>query len=193
MAAHDGEVGHAHLPRRPFLDERHSPRALAVARPHGGHVLEEPAIDFENDLQVPRHDTLQQRDWPLFERLRQQRVVGICHARLGDPPGRVPCQVALVDEKTHQFSHGEGGMGIVQMNGDLRREGIEGRVVPFVLADDVAQAAGDEKVLLDQPQLLPRRDGIGRVQHLRDRFRSDFLLHRLQVVARVEDLHVEIM
>ncbi len=84
-------------------------------------------------------------------------------------------------------------MGIVQVNGDLRGERVEGRVIPFVPADDVAQRAGDQEILLEQTQLLARRHGIGRVQDLRDRFRGDLLFHRLQVVAVVEDLHVEVV
>ena len=84
-------------------------------------------------------------------------------------------------------------MRVVEMDGDLRRKCIEARVVAFVAAGDVAKAAGDEKILLDETQFLAGCDGIGRVKDFRNRLRSDLLLHRPQIVAVVEDLHVEVM
>ena len=77
VAADDAQVRHAHLLRRPFLDERHPLQAGEVTGPDGRHVLQEAPVDLVDDLQVPRHDTLEQGDGPLLERLRQQRVVRV--------------------------------------------------------------------------------------------------------------------
>ena len=193
VAADDAQVGHAHLLRRRFLDERHPLQAGVVTRPDGRDVLQEAPVDLVDDLQVPRHDTLEQGDGPLLERLRQQRVVRVRRGRLRDVPGGVPGEVSLVDQDAHQLGHGEGGMRVVELDGDLGRKGVEAAgVIPLVPGDDVAQRAGHEEVLLDQPQLLTRGHGVGRIEDLGDSLGSDLLFHGLHVVARVEDLHVEV-
>ena len=103
-------------------------------------------------------------------------------------------QVALVDQDAHQLGHREGGMGVVELDGDLVREGVEAAVVIALVArDDVPERAGDEEVLLDETELLTGRHGVGRIEHLGDGLRGDLLLHGLHVVAGVEDLHVEVV
>ncbi len=168
-------------------------RQLLVARPHGGHVLQEPAVDLVDDLQVPRHDALEQRDGPLLQRLRHQGVVRVAHRRLRDLPGLLPREVALVDEDAHQLRHRERGMGVVQLDGDLVREGVEAPVIALVARDDVPERAGDQEVFLDETQLVTGRDGVGRIEHLGDGLRRDLLFHGFHVVAGVEDLHVEVV
>ena len=83
MAADDAQVRHAHLLQRTFLDKRHPSQAVLVARPDGGNMRQESAIDLVDDLQMPRHDALEQGDGPLLERLRQQRVVRVPNASPG--------------------------------------------------------------------------------------------------------------
>ena len=85
-------------------------------------------------------------------------------------------------------------MGVVELDGDLGRERVEAAgVIPLVSRDDVSQRAGDEEVLLDQPQLLTGGHRVGRIEDLGDGLGGDLLFHGLHVVARVEDLHVEVM
>ena len=192
MAADDAQVRHAHLFWIPFLDERHPLQTPVVAGPDGGDVCQEAPIDLVDDLQVPRHDALEQGHGPLLERLRQQRVIRVPHRRLRHLPRGVPGQVSLVDEDAHQLGDGQRRMRVVQVNGDLRRKGVEGLVIPLVPGDEISHRAGDQEVLLEEAQLLPRRHGVGRVQDLRDGLRGDLLFHRLQIVAGVEDLHVEV-
>src|SRR5215471_14019409 len=55
----------------------------------------------------------------------------------------------------------------------------------------MATCAGDEEVFLQQPEFTTRLHRIGRIQHLGNHFRGDLLLHRPQIVALLEDLHIE--
>src|SRR5215469_3181746 len=82
-------------------------------------------------------------------------------------------------------------MGIVELDGDLGWKIAHVFAAIEEVADDVPHRAGHEKVLLQQAQLPSRLVRIGGVKYTRNRFRDDFLLDRLYVVARVEDLHVE--
>src|SRR5262249_2810651 len=53
------------------------------------------------------------------------------------------------------------------------------------------QRAGDEEVFLQKPEFTARLHGIGGIQYLGNHFRGDLLLHRPQIVALLEDLHIE--
>ena len=60
-----------------FFDEAdvcHPRFVPGVARPN---VIQEPAVDLENNLQVPRQHVLKPLDRPFLERLRKQGMVGV--------------------------------------------------------------------------------------------------------------------
>ena len=105
----------------------------------------------------------------------------------------LPGEVTLVDEDAHQLRHRERGMGVVQLDGDLVREGVEAPVIALVASHDVPQRAGDQEVLLDETELVTGRYGVGGIEHLGDGFRRDLLFHGFHVVAGVEDPHVEVV
>ena len=58
-------------------------------------------------------------------------------------------------------------------------------------SDHVLQRAGDEEVLLRQPQLLAGFRLVVRIEHLGDGFRRDLLVHGAVVVADVERFEIE--
>ena len=60
-------------------------------------------------------------------------------------------------------------------------------------ADDVAQRAGDEEVLLDQAQLLARLGLVIRVKNLGDRLALRLGRERLAVAAAVERLEIDLL
>ena len=74
------------------IDEAAPPRAVEMR-----------GIDEIDDLHVARQQPLHQRHRPGFERLRQQRMVGVGEGRLSDRPGLVPFDTVEVDENAHQF------------------------------------------------------------------------------------------
>ena len=53
-------------------------------------------------------------------------------------------------------------------------------------AHQVLQRGGNKEIFLPQPQFLPRRGGVGRIQHLGDRLGPDLRRQRPGVVAVVE-------
>ena len=58
-------------------------------------------------------------------------------------------------------------------------------------ADHVLERAGDEEILLRQPQSLARLGLVVRIEHLGDGFRYDLLVHRAVVIADVERFEIE--
>ena len=45
-------------------------------------------------------------------------------------------------------------MGVIELNGDLRRESLKGCMGMQIFFDNIPDGAGDEKVLLDEPEFL---------------------------------------
>ena len=84
-------------------------------------------------------------------------------------------------------------MGVVELDGHFIREGFPVGVVFFEAADDVAQRAGDEEVLLDEAKFLSGFGVVVRVKHLTDRFRHVFLLHGLLVAAAIEGFEIKLL
>ena len=58
---------------------------------------------------------------PLLQRLGQQRVVRVGERPPGEVPGLVPSEVRLVEQDPHQLGHGQAGVGVVELDGDLVR------------------------------------------------------------------------
>ncbi|KAF5032753.1 hypothetical protein DSECCO2_613850 [anaerobic digester metagenome] len=54
VAADDGQVGHAHLLAVPFGDEGQGAQQVRAAGAPAVHLVQEAAVDLENDLHVPR-------------------------------------------------------------------------------------------------------------------------------------------
>ena len=94
VRADDGQVGHADLALGAFLDQAHALHAALVAGKAGAHVVQQPAVDLVDDLQVPRQQHLEPGDRPFLQRLGQQRVVRVGQGPLGDVPGLVPAELA---------------------------------------------------------------------------------------------------
>ena len=122
-----------------------------------------------------------------LQRLGQQGVVGVGEGRAGDLPGLVPVHAVLVDQQAHQLGHGDRRVGVVELDGELLVEARPGRPASLDAgADHVLQRAGDEEVLLLQPQLLARLGLVVGVEHLGDVLGDHLVLDRAVVVADVE-------
>ena len=98
VRADDGEVRHADLLRLALLDEAHARDASVIAGETGAHVVEEAAVDFVDDLELPRQHHLEPRQRPLLQRFGQQRVVRVGERALREIPGLVPSELRLVEE-----------------------------------------------------------------------------------------------
>ena len=98
--ADDRQIRHPHLSRLAFLDQTHSLQSAFVARIAGAHNVEEPAIDFVNDLQMPRQNRLEQPDRASFKRLGQQRVICICQRANQEIPRLLPVYAHIVEAES---------------------------------------------------------------------------------------------
>ena len=154
-------------------------------------VVQEPPVDLVDDLQLPREEGLEQLDRPLLQGLRQQRVVGVRQGADREVPRLVPAELGPVEQDAHQFGHGHRRVGVVELDGDLVRQ--RRPVVPAAEepGDDVGQRAGDEEVLLDEPQRAPAGRRVVRVQDAADRLGEDPVRHRAEEVAAAELAEVE--
>ena len=123
------QVGHADaLAVRgpvPVVDQRHAREARIVERVAALHLAEETPVDLVDDGEVARQQALEQLHRPGLQRLRQQRVVGVAEGRLRHLPGLVPGDGVLVDQDAQQLGDGDGGVGIVELDGDLLGEVLQ--------------------------------------------------------------------
>jgi hypothetical protein len=99
----------------------------------------------------------------------------------------------VVEQDAHEFGDGEGGMGVVELDGDLVGEGVDFVAVGLEAADDVVEGAGDEEVLLLEAQFAALLDVVVGVEDLGDVLGEGLGLVGLHVVAVVEEGEVEVL
>ena len=193
VRADDGQVGHAHVLGRAFLDEAHALHAALVAREAGPDVVEEPAVDLEDDLQVPRQHGREPVERPLLQGLGQQGVVRVGQGLAGEIPGLVPAEPRVVEQDPHQLGNGHGGVRVVELDGDLRGERTPVGVAPPEAPHEIGQRAGDEKVLLQEAQPLAPDRGVVGIEHPGQGLGGQRLRHRADEVAAAEGLEIEVL
>ena len=191
MASDAGEIGHSHVAAAVLVDQGHArdtPGVLGVAL---AHIIEQPAIDLENDLQMARQQRSEQFDRPGFQSLRQQRVVGVRHRLLRHVPCGFPLEAVIIEEEPHQLGDGDGRMGVVQLGSPAQMKRLGRAAIADMAAQHVLHRAGDEEILLFEAKHLALRRHVVRIQDLADRLRGDLLLDGLMIVADVEGGEVE--
>ena len=72
---------HAHLAAALLVDQRDRGAEVDIAGAARVGQRQMRGVDAVDDLQVPRQQPLEQLDRPAFQRLRQQRVVGVGEGR----------------------------------------------------------------------------------------------------------------
>ncbi len=192
VGADDGQVRHAHLLLESLFDDGHLSQLLAINPGNAGEPAQEAMIDAEDDLRMPRQHMFQQRQAPLLQGFRQQRVVGVGQSLARQLPGVIPLQPVIVDQDPHQLGDRQRRMSVVHLYGDLVAELIEVVVLAQVAADDVPHGASHQEIFLHQPQLFAGNHGVGRIEDAGDVFGPDLLFDGADVVAAVEDLYIEI-
>ena len=193
VAADHAQVAHADHLVVAFLDEREGALFGDVAGPLLLYFIEEVLVDLENDLQMTRQDLAEKTDAPLLQGFRQKGVVGVGEGACDDRPRLVPGQTVFVDEEALQFWNADRRVGVVQLDGDFVGEFRPVGIVLLEAADDVAQRAGGEKVLLEEAQFLAGLGVVVRVENLADRLGHVFLADGFLVAATVEGLEVEFL
>ena len=105
---------------------------------------------------------------------------------LGDVPGLVEIDAVDVHQQPHQLGHGDGRMGVVEMDRRLVGQRAQVAILAEMALQDVLQRGGGEEILLPQPQLLAGLVRIGRIEHARQRIGLVAFAQRADVVAGVE-------
>ena len=193
VRADDREVRHPDLPLGALLDEAHALDASLVAREARPDVVEEAAVDLEDDLEVARQQHREPVERPLLERLGQQRVVGVGERPARQVPGLVPARCASSSRMRISSGHRHRGMRVVQLDRDLVGQRAPVGVAAPEAADEVGQRAGDQEVLLHEAQPLPLRRRIVRIEHAGQRLGRERLGERADEVAVAELLEVEVV
>ena len=178
VRADDGQVGHADLPARAFLDQAHALRAALVSGKVGPDVVEQAAVDLVDDLQVPRQHHLKPRDRPFLQRFGQQRVVGVGQRSLRDVPGLVPVRASASSSRI-RISSGTAIAGWVSLSWMATFSGnaLQSALRAPEAAHEVGQRAGDQKILLHEAQALPHGRGIVGIEDPREGFGRERLGH----------------
>ena len=193
VRADDGEVGHTNLPLATLFDEADALHPGAVAGEAHPDVVEETAVDLEDDLEVAREEDGEPVERPLLERLGQQRVVGVGERAARQVPGLLPRQVRVVEQDAHQLRHRHGGMGVVQLDRDVVGQRAPVGVPAAEPTDEVGQRASDQEVLLHEPEPLPHRRRIVGIEHAGQRLGREAFGERADEVAVAELLEVEVV
>src|SRR5208337_4811073 len=95
VGADDRQVRHADVLYLSFLDQARSSRAPAVAGEARANVVEQPAVDLEDDLELARNEELHPFDRPALQRLGQKSMVGVGERPPRDVPRLVPTKMRL--------------------------------------------------------------------------------------------------
>ena len=193
VASNDREVGHPHHLGMPLLDEGEFADHLHVAGPHGLHLEEEELVDLKNDLQVPWKNLLKQSDTPLLQGLWQKGVIRVGKGPGHDLPSLPPRESVHVVEQALKLDHGDGRVGVVELDGDFIREIVPVVVAPTEASDDILERAGYEEILLDQAEFLAAFGLIIRVEDLGNGLAGVLVTHCFVVAAAVEGFEVEVL
>ncbi len=187
VAAGDAEVGHPHLAH---VEDGHF-ADLALRDLLVPQLLAEAAVDLLDDLVDAGQQRLHQGDIPLLQRLAHNSVVGVGEGLGDDVPAQFPAVAAVVQQHPHQLRDGQGGVGVVDVDGVLLGKVVHGAVGGHVAAEDIPHCGGGQEVLLPQPEQLALGMVVVGVQHLADGLGVAALGEGPQVVPLVEEVHID--
>ena len=191
VCADCGQVSHAYRFTALFINDRELALDRVVAGIAQSHLLEEAPVDLVDQLEMAGQQAAEQVEIPLLQSFREQGVVGVSHGSGGDVPGPVPLQMPIVDQQAHQLGHGDGRVGVVELNGPVVGEVLNGQSTVVEAPQHVLQRAADEKVLLLQAQTPAFVGPVVGIQHLGERLAAHLFLNSAVVIADVEGIEVE--
>ena len=192
VRADDGQVGHADPLLGHLLDQADAADPVLVAGVARAHVVEEAAVDLVDDLEMPGQADLEEGDRPGLQGLGQQGMIGVGERPDGQVPRLVPAQPGLIQQDAHQLGDGQRRVGVVELDRDLL-----GQRVPVVAPaaeprHDIGQRAGDQEILLDEPQALAAGRRVVGIEDPRERLGGDLLVDGVEEVAAAEFAEVEV-
>ncbi len=118
-------------------------------------------------------------------------MVGVAHAAGREIPRLVPSKPLGIDEDSHELGDDERGVRLVEVDEHLVWESVPAGVRLAVAAQNVAQRAADEEVLLAEAQLLAGHRIVVGIEHLGEVFGEHLRLDRFHIGTLVEVGEVE--
>ena len=103
VRADDREVRHADVLVAALVDQAHARDPRIVAGEARAHLVEEPPVDLEDDLEVARQQQRGTFQRPLLQRLGEQRVIRIRERLLRHVPCVVPTEMLHVEQDAHEL------------------------------------------------------------------------------------------
>ncbi|KAF1853432.1 hypothetical protein Lal_00041062 [Lupinus albus] len=187
----EGEMAHPHPAAVRFIDQRDRGEVGGIALARLALLLEVHPVDQVDDLHVARQQPLHQLHRPRLQGLRQEGVVRVVQGVGGDVPRILPGEAMVIGEEAHQLRHGDGRMGVVELDRGVVGQGAQVAAFGLVARHEVLQRGRGEEVFLAQAQFLPLGGGIARVEHAGDRLGAHPLLEGAHMVAAVEPGEVD--
>ena len=115
MAADRGKISHPNVLSSGLVDQGHARDPRNVIRVLQADPVQEAAVDFVDNFQMPGQEASKQADRPLFQGFRKQRMVSVSESLLCYLPGSVPVHPILIHEQTHELGNRNGRVGIIQL------------------------------------------------------------------------------
>ena len=150
IARHNSHVSHLHLT---VIDNGHL--ADLILYIHAWHIAvsvldlnDETTVDLLHDLIYTGKQSGEELNGPFFQCLGHDCVVGVGTGLGGHLPRLIPGQIILIHKDPHQLCHSHGGMGIVELEGNLLIELADIIMFSHVLLNGLLHGCGDEEVLL---------------------------------------------
>ena len=188
VAGVGADVGGADLV---VADDRHIVDLALVAGESLGQVGAAAAVHLADDLPDAGQGIAEDVRIPLLQCLAHDGVVGVGKDLAADVEGSVPLIAALIQQDAHHLGDGDGGVGIVQLDGDLVGQVVQRAVLVQVVLQDVCDGRGREEVLLAQAQDLALGMVVVGVEDLGDQLGRGRLADSRVVVAGVEAAHIK--
>ena len=193
VTADHGQIRHTDHLVVPLLDQGELLDLIQIAWPNLLHLDEKAFVSLEDDLEMTGQNLAEEPHAPFFERFGQEGVVRVGQRPGDDRPGLLPGEAVHVMKKSLQLDHGDGWMGVVELDGDFLGKSLPVTVVLAEATDDVLERAGDEEVLLDQAEFLAALGLIVRIKDLGDSLADVLVTDGLVVTTSVEGLEIEIL
>ena len=138
MASDDREVGHADHLHVAFFDERERTFLASITRPFLFDEIKEVLVDFKNDLQVAGKNLAEESHAPFLQSFGKQSVIRVGEGAGDDRPGFIPGKAVVVLQETHEFDDRDGGVCVVELDGDFLWKGLPIGIALVEAANDVA-------------------------------------------------------
>jgi hypothetical protein len=101
VRADNREMRHAHVLGIVLVDQAHARQPPLIAGEARAHLVEEPPVDLENDLQLTRQQQAEHLQRPLLQRFAQQCVIRVCQRLLRQVPGFVQSRCSI-EQNAHE-------------------------------------------------------------------------------------------